>query len=298
MEARSRREEIEARKGKAPAVYTRDATQEEETAISKKTWSTLFPPSADRRQGHRCCSEPFFTRGSSPSSEDCNIVEEFGKGFQMDRGIRVNPLSRCHLSGKLSKEDTSASRVEVQGGLSGRVGFDPRGYSDMGSPSNSIIRGKGLICEGFCEIPGAKNLEVCQPSLSQPPESPSIPSCSPDSPLKNPSGPILPNSVSLPQYPSENQGISKKNFEKSGVDYLNHGDSPDRVEEENQCALSNQMSESCTPKDSIVRSHKEVSGDFLIDGLSPRKMAKVREVLCSLDIKVYSRRKSRGPTGH
>ncbi|RVW16109.1 Transposon TX1 uncharacterized 149 kDa protein [Vitis vinifera] len=226
--------EIEARKGKAPAVYTRDATQEEETAISKKTWSTLFPPSADRRQGHRCCSEPFFTRGSSSSSEDHNMVEEFGMGFQMDRGIRVNPLSRCHLSGKLSKEDTSASRVEVQGGLSGRVGFDPRGYSDMGSPSNSIIRGKGLICEGFCEIPGAKNLEVCQPSLSQPPESPSIPSCSPDSPLKNPSGPILPNSVSLPH--------------------------PDRVEEENQCALSNQMSESCTTKDSIVRSHKEVSG--------------------------------------
>ncbi|RVW47111.1 hypothetical protein CK203_105487 [Vitis vinifera] len=160
MEARSRREEIEARKGKAPAVYTRDATQEEETAISKKTWSTLFPPSADRRQGHRCCSEPFFTRGSSPSSEDCNIVEEFGKGFQMDRGIRANSLSRCHLSLISSRRrDTSASRVEVQGGLSGRAGFDPRGYSDMGSPSNSIIRGKGLICEGFCEIPGAKNLE-------------------------------------------------------------------------------------------------------------------------------------------
>ena len=35
--------------------------------------------------------------------------------------------------------------------------------------------------------------------------------------------------------------------------------------------------------------------DFLIDGLSHRKMAKVREVLCSLDIKVYSRRKNRGP---
>ncbi|RVW64166.1 Transposon TX1 uncharacterized 149 kDa protein [Vitis vinifera] len=231
MEARSRREEIKARKGKAPAVYTRDATQEEETAISKKTWSTLFPPSADRRQGHRCCNGP---------------------------RIRVNPLSRCHLSGKLSKEDTSASRVEVQGGLSGRVGFDPRGYSDMGSPSNSIIRGKDSSVRGFVKFREPKTW-------------------SPDSPLKNPSGPILPNSVSLPQDPSENQGISKKIFEKSGVDYLNHGDSPDRVEEENQCALSNQMSESCTPKDSIVRSHKEVLGDFLIDGLSPRKMAKVRE---------------------
>ncbi|RVX13546.1 hypothetical protein CK203_020982 [Vitis vinifera] len=72
-------------------------------------------------------------------------------------------------------------------------------------------------------------------------------SCSPDSPLTNPSG---------------------------GVDYLNHGDIPDRVEEVNQCALSNQVSESCTPKDSIVRSHKEVSGEFLIDGLSPGKWPK------------------------
>ena len=118
------------------------------------------------------------------------------------------------------------------------------------------------------------------------------------SPLTNPSGPILPNSVPLSQSPTENQGISKIFYEKGGVDYLNHGDIPDRVEVENQGALSNQMTESCTPKDSIVRSHKEVSDDFLIDGLSPGKMAKVREVLGSLDIKVYSRRKSRGPLGH
>ncbi|RVW57319.1 hypothetical protein CK203_079287 [Vitis vinifera] len=142
MEVWSRREEIEARKGKAPAVHTRDATQEEETIISNKTWSALFPPSADRRQGHRCSNEPIFTRGSSSSSEDRNMEEEFGMGFQMERGIRVNPLSRCPLSGNLSKEDTSASRVEVKGGLTGQVGFDPRGYSDMVSPSNSIIRGK------------------------------------------------------------------------------------------------------------------------------------------------------------
>ena len=33
------------------------------------------------------------------------------------------------------------------------------------------------------------------------------------------------------------------------------------------------------------------SGEFQIGGLSPRKMAKVREVLKTLDIKVYSRRK-------
>ena len=298
LEVWSRREAIEARKGKDPAVHMRDATQEEETAITKKTWSTLFPPSADRRQGHRCCSEPIFTRGSSSSSEGRNMEEEFGMGSQMERGTRVNPLSRCPLAGTLSKEDTSASRVELKGGLSGRAGLDPRGYSVMGSPSNPIIRGKGLIFEGFCEIPGAKILEVCQPSSSQTPESLFLPSCSPVSPLMNPCGPILPNSVPLSQSPTDDQGISKFFYEKGGVDYLNHGDILDRGEEENQCALSNQMTESCTPKDSIVRSHKEVSGDFLIDGLSPGKMAKVREVLGSLDIKVYSRRKSRGPSGH
>ncbi|RVW30349.1 hypothetical protein CK203_103735 [Vitis vinifera] len=267
MEVWSRREEIKARKGKAPAVHMRDATQEEETAISKKMWSTLFPLSVDRRQGHRCCRN------------------------------RVNPLSRCPLSGNLSKEDTSASRVEVKGGLTGRVGLILVAIQSWVHLLNSINRGKGLIFEGFCEVPGAKNLEVCQPSSSQPPESPSFPSCSPDSPLMNPSGPILPNSVPLPQSPTENQGISKKICEKGGVDYLNHGDIPDRVEEENQCALSNQMTESYNPKDSIVRSHKEVSGDFLIDGLSPGKMAKVREYYALLTLRCILGGRAEAPQG-
>ena len=39
------------------------------------------------------------------------------------------------------------------------------------------------------------------------------------------------------------------------------------------------------------------SGEFQIEGLSPRKMEKAREVLKTLDIKVYSRRKSRCSTG-
>ena len=38
-------------------------------------------------------------------------------------------------------------------------------------------------------------------------------------------------------------------------------------------------------------------GEFQIEGLSPKKMAKVREVLSSLNIKVYSRRKNRFSTG-
>ena len=73
------------------------------------------------------------------------------------------------------------------------------------------------------------------------------------------------------------------------------------------------MTETFTHRKSNVSSHKKdsnlllgsqgdtkvsPSGDLLIDGLSPRKMAKVREVLCSLDSKVYSKRKNSGSTGN
>ncbi|RVW67628.1 hypothetical protein CK203_063053, partial [Vitis vinifera] len=68
------------------------------------------------------------------------MEEEFGTGFQMERGIRENPLFRCPPSGNFSREDTSAIREEDKEGLTGRVGFDPCGSSDMVSPSNSIIR--------------------------------------------------------------------------------------------------------------------------------------------------------------
>ena len=68
--------------------------------------------------------------------------------------------------------------------------------------------------------------------------------------------------------------------------------------------LSNQLFESSTPRKSSNLMSSSLGdtaasplGDFLIDGLSPRKMAKVREVLYSLDIKVYSMRKNRGPIG-
>ena len=81
---------------------------------------------------------------------------------------------------------------------------------------------------------------------------------------------------------------------------------------EAQFAYSNQMSESFNPIKSKPNLPKEVSnlvtvsqgdtvvsplGEFQIEGLSPRKMAKVSEVLSSLDIKVYSRRKSGCSTG-
>ena len=60
-------------------------------------------------------------------------------------------------------------------------------------------------------------MEVCQPSPSQPPESSSFPSCSLESPLSSPSGPHLPNSVSLSQSPTENQVISKFFFLKKAL---------------------------------------------------------------------------------
>ena len=79
-----------------------------------------------------------------------------------------------------------------------------------------------------------------------------------------------------------------------------------------QSACSNQLPESFNPIKSKPNLPSEVSnlvtisqgdvvvspsGEFQIEGLSPRKMAKVREVLSSLDIKVYSRRKSRCSIG-
>ncbi|RVW12830.1 hypothetical protein CK203_113432 [Vitis vinifera] len=44
--------------------------------------------------------------------------------------------------------------------------------------------------------------------------------------------------------------------------------------EENQCALSNQMTESCTHRESNVRSHKEDSGDLLLMACPPGKWLK------------------------
>ena len=189
----------------------------------------------------------------------------FGTGFQMERGIRENLLFHCPLSRhcNFSREETSAFHEEDKEGLTGRVGSNPRGSSDMVLPSISIIRGKGLIFEGIVEIPGAKNMEVCQPSPSQPPESSFFPSCSLESPLSSPSGPHLPNSVSLSQSPTENQVISKKISEKGVVDSLKYVDIPVRDEEENQCALSNQLTESFTHRKSNVSSHKEDSNLLL-----------------------------------
>ena len=80
-----------------------------------------------------------------------------------------------------------------------------------------------------------ENLEVCLSSPSQPPKSSFIPSCSLALPLPSPSGPVLPSSVSLSQYPTENQVIPEIFSRKDivGSFYQNYVGIPIRDEEEN-----------------------------------------------------------------
>ena len=84
---------------------------------------------------------------------------------------------------------------------------------------------------------------------------------------------------------------------------------PNPVLEVNQSAYPSQMTDSVNPvmpntnpspnKATVSQSvfAGSPTGEFLIEGISPRKMAKVRDVLKTLDIKVYSRRKSRCTKG-
>ena len=199
--------------------------------------------------------------------------------------------------------DSRKSQLEDdKGGFTGRAGYDPCGSSVTKSPSIPRTRGKEIILGGNCEIPGVENLEESQPFSSQPPEPYSSPFCNLEKNLLSPSSPHLPNSEFLSQFPSVNQGKFKIFPEIGDVGPLNFVGIPVHVEEENQRVVSNQMFERSTPGKSsnLMSGSPGVNAasppeDFLIDGLSPRKMAKVREVLCSLDIKVYSRRKNRGP---
>ena len=82
---RSRREEdVAVRKGKAPMVQTRGSAHKEEKVVSKKMWTTLFPPSFDRRQGLRSCSEPLYLGKSSSVSKVRLLEEDIRTGSQME----------------------------------------------------------------------------------------------------------------------------------------------------------------------------------------------------------------------
>ena len=222
-----------------------------------------------------------------------------------------------------SGEGTSSSKGEAglrkphfeedKDGFLGQVGSDLRGSSVTHLPSNPKIRGKGVNFKGNCEMSVVENMEVFLSSPSQSPESSSLPSCGLALPLPSPSGLDLPSSISHSQSPMENRVISKIFSKKDvGTFYQKYVGNPIRDEVEAQFAYSNQLSEGFNPSKSKPNLPKEVSnlvsvsqgdtvvspsGEFQLDGLSPRKMAKVREVLSFLDIKVYSRRKSRCSTG-
>ena len=101
------------RKGKAPEVQTRGSEQKEEKVVSKKMWTTLFPPSFDRRQGLQSHSESLFLGKTSSVSEVCVLEEDFGTGSQLERGFRASPLFYCQSARnrkRCSGEGTSSSR--------------------------------------------------------------------------------------------------------------------------------------------------------------------------------------------
>ena len=202
---------------------------------------------------------------------------------------------------------------ENREGFLGRVGSDLRGSSVTVSPSNLEIRGKWISFKGNCGMSVAKNMEVNSSSPSQSPVSSFPPSCGLTLSFLSSSVPDLLSSVFQPQFPMENRVISEFFSKKDDVGTLcqNSVGNPNLDVVKSHFAFSNQLLESFNPFKSIPNLPNEVSnlvtvsqgdvvvspmGEFQIEGLSPRKVAKVREVLSSLDIKLYSRRKSRCST--
>ena len=167
---------------------------------------------------------------------------------------------------------------------------------------------------GNCGLLVAENLEVIRSSPIQSPSSSIPPSCGLTSSFSSPFVPNLPSSAFQSQFPMENR-VNFEFFSKKDDDGSVGQSSiviPTLVMEVIQPAYPYQMTESVNPflpkpispnkASNLVTVSQGVtagspSGEFQIEGLSPRKMAKVREVLKSLDIKVYSRRKSRCSTG-
>ncbi|KAJ9689107.1 hypothetical protein PVL29_014651 [Vitis rotundifolia] len=315
-----REEDDAAARGKTPEGQSRGFLQKEESAVTKRMWTTLFPPSSDCQQERRRRSEPIIPAKPPSASEVRPMEEDVAAGSQSRRDDTATPLFRRLLRKRGSGEGTSTSRgnqrfEEDKDGSMGRVGSDLRGFTVTGSLSSPEIKGKGLVFEGFCEFPGMENSEVCMSSLSQPPKSSSTPHFPLSPPSSSPSGPDLLNSVHISQSPMENRVFSEFVVDKDVVGNFFQNFVGISVHDEvgKQIAIPNQMSECVTPCKPKPSMPKEVSnrgsgsqgdtvvspsGEFHMDGLSPRKMAKVREVLNSLDIKAYSRRKNRSSTGN
>ena len=193
------------------------------------------------------------------------------------------------------------------------MGSDLCGSTVIVLPSTLEIRGKGLSFMGNCGLLVAENLEVNSSSPTQPPLSSLPPSCGLASSFLCSFVPNLPSSAFQSQFPMENrvnfEFFSKKD-DVGTVGQIFVG-IPKLVVEEIRPAYLYQMIEGFNPiMSKPILPHKvfnlvtvsqgvttgSPSGEFQIEGLSPEKMAKVCEVLSSMDIKVYSRKKSRCST--
>ncbi|KAJ9687807.1 hypothetical protein PVL29_013850 [Vitis rotundifolia] len=299
---------------------TSSPAKKKSTIGSKKLWSILLPSSSARRQGLRCNSEPLLSEKDKAEIDENSDDVALGVEYLAERGSSASPLfSRRYPRLRMNRlgERASTSKNEAalynlhsdenKEGFLGRVGSDPRGSAVMVMPSTPIIRGKGLRFMGNCGLLVAENLEVTPSSSFQSPSSYFPPSCGFNSSFLSPSTPILPSPDIHSLNSLENRVNSNFFFKKDNdgtVGQFSVG-IPNLVLEMNQNAYLNQLAESVNPlmpktiSDTVSQgvSTGFTSGEFKIEGISPRKMEKVREVLKSLDIKVYSRRKSRCSKG-
>ncbi|KAJ9700869.1 hypothetical protein PVL29_006278 [Vitis rotundifolia] len=294
------------------------------TIGSKKLWSILLPPSPMCRQSLRCRSEPVLSGKDQPDNDENPVEEALRADLHAVRGPRASP----HFSRRFPRlrefrlgEGASTSRnkvatnifssVEGKEGLLGREGSDLRGSAVLVLPSMPKIRGKGLRFLGNCGLSIAKNLEVIPSSPSQSLSSLFLPSCGLTPSFVSPSAPNILNSDFQSLAPLENRVnfvILFKNDDDGTVGQNSVG-IPNLEMVENQIAYPNQSTESVNPlspktipPSNLATVSQGVTvgfplGEFQIEGLSPRKMTKVYEVLKTLDIKVYSRRKSRCSSG-
>ena len=189
------------------------------------------------------------------------------------------------------------------------MGFPHHGSLDAVFPSYPITREKGLNSVGSCGMMVVENLEVFSYQHSQSSLSLRPPPYGLALTHLSPSVPVLPNSAIQSQFPTKPQVIyeifSKK--DDDGAFCLGSVGNPNRDVAVSQLVSLNHLSESFNsfkPNPSstlgapnlVTVSQGDAEsppmGGFQIEGLFPNKMAKVCELLSSLDIKVYSRRKN------
>ena len=264
-------------------------------------------------------------KNQADSEEDLK-EEASGVDFQEDQGSSSSPLFsrrfprfwrivwgkglRCQETKTLNKFSSDEDMEEFLG----RVGSDFRDSAIMVLPSTLEIRGKGLNYSGNCGLLVTENLEVIPSSPIQSPSSSIPPFCGLTSSFLSLSVPNLPSLVFQSQFPMEDRVNSEFFSKKDGDGSVGQSfvGIPNLVMQVIQPAYPYQMTESVNPflpkpilpnkVSNLVTVRQGVtagspSGEFQIEGLSPRKIAKVREVLKSLDIKICSRRKNKCSTG-